>query len=92
MTANAIAISRNLAAAGVEPKAADAIAEAVVTHSDESFATKADIARLEGEIKALRSEIKGEIKTLTNKVTLLTNLVMGLYVGLALLLVDKIIG
>ena len=88
MTTNAIAISRNLAAAGVEPKAADAIAEAVVTHSDESFATKADIARLEGEIKALRSEIKG----LANRITLLSNLVIGLYVGLALLLVDKIIG
>jgi len=81
MTTNAIAISRGLVGAGIEQKAADAIAEAVVTHSDEHLATKADIAELKGEIKALAAQVK-----------LLTGLVAGLYIGLALFFVDKLVG
>ena len=74
MTANAIAISRNLADAGLDKKAADAIAEAVVTHSDENLATKADIARIETAVK------------------LNMGLTIGLYIGIALLFVDKLVG
>ena len=85
MTTNAIAISRGLVGAGLEQKAADAIAEAVVTHSDERFATKADIARLEGELK-------GEIRAVAAQVKLLTGLVAGLYLGLAMLFVDRLVG
>ena len=85
MTANAFAISRRLVEKGVEKRTADAVAEEIVTHSDENFATKADIARLEGKIEALASELRAQIK-------LLTALVIGLYVGLALLFVDRLAG
>ena len=81
MTTNAIAISRGLVGAGLEQKAADAIAEAVVTHSDEHLSTKADIARLEGKIEALAMQVK-----------LLTGLVAGLYIGLAVIFVDRLVG
>ena len=36
MSSNSIAISRELVAAGVEQKTANAMAEAIVTHSDDS--------------------------------------------------------
>ena len=78
---NAIAIARNLAQAGLDKQAADAIAEAVVTHSDEHIATKAGIA-----------EVKGEIKALAAQVRLILGLVAGLYVGLAMLLVSNLTG
>ncbi len=81
MTTNAIAISRRLANAGVEKQVAEAIAEEIVTHSDEHLATKADIAEIKGEINALKAQIKMQ-----------TNLTMGLYIGLALLFVDKLVG
>lgn len=86
MTTHSLAISRDLASAGIEKKHADAIASALATHADETYATKADIARLEGKMEVLSSEIK----SLTERVKLLTNLVIGLYIGLALLLVDRI--
>lgn len=82
---HSLAISRDLEAAGIEKKHAEAIAGAVVTHSDESFATKADIAELKGEIKALSSEMRGQMN-------LLMGLVCGLYIGLALLVVDNLSG
>lgn len=81
MTANAFAISRRLVEKGVEKRTADAVAEEIVTHSDESLATKADIA-----------ELKGEIKALANQVKILTGLVAGLYIGLAVLFVDRLSG
>ncbi len=62
MTANAIAISRNLVVAGLDKKAADAIAEAVVVHADETHATKADIAELRAETKADIAELRAETK------------------------------
>ena len=78
---NAIALARNLAQAGLDKQAADAIAEAVVTHSDEHLATKAGIA-----------EVKGEIKALAAQVRLLLGLVAVLYVGLAVLFVSNLTG
>ena len=78
---NAIALARNLEHAGLDKPAADAIAEAVVTHSDEHLATKADIA-----------EVKGEIKALAAQVRLLLGLVAGLYVGFAVLFVSNLTG
>ena len=85
MTINAIAISRRLAESGMDRKTAEAVAEEIVTHSDETFATKADIAELKGEIM-------GEIKSLAVQVKLLTGLVIGLYIGLAALFVDRLAG
>ena len=66
---------------GVDKTIADAVAEEIVTHSDEHLATKADIARLEGKIETLATQVR-----------LLTGLVAGLYIGLAVLIVDKIAG
>ena len=78
---NAIAISRTLVSAGVERKAADAIAEVVVTHSDENHSTKADIAEVKGEIRLVAEQGKERSK-----------LIMGLQVGLIIFLVaDKFI-
>ena len=80
MSANAFAISRRLAEKGVDKQIADAVAEEIVTHSDENLATKADIAQLKGEIKTLGAQIKW-----------LTTLVMGLYVGLAMLYISRLL-
>ena len=55
---NAFEFSRTLVSAGVERRAADAIAEMVVTHFDENVATKSDIARIEGEIRLLAAQFK----------------------------------
>ena len=85
---NAIALARNLEHAGLDKPAADAIAEAVVTHSDEHLATKADIARLGGKIDGLERDIKA----MADKINLLANLVFGLYVGLAVLFVSNLTG
>lgn len=52
MTTNAFAISRRLVEKGVAKETAEAIAEEIVTHSDESLATKADIARIEAKLDA----------------------------------------
>ena len=82
---NAIALARNLEHAGLDKPAADAIAEAVVTHSDEHLAAKADIARLGGKIDGLGLDIKA----MADKIKLLANLVFGLYVGLAVLFVSN---
>ena len=45
----------------MERKAADAIAEVVVTHFDENASTKSDIARLEGKIEAENAKLNGKI-------------------------------
>ena len=84
MSANAFAISRRLAEKGVDKQIADAVAEEIITHSDENRATKADIARLEGKIDTLS-------KTLGAQVKLLTTLVIGLYVGLAILYISRLL-
>ena len=81
MTANAFAVSRRLVEKGVAKDTAEAIAEEIVTHSDENLATKADIARLEGKIETLAAQVR-----------MLMVLIGGLYVGLALLLVDRLAG
>ena len=86
MTTNAIAIARNLAAAGVEQKAADAIAEAVVTHSDESFATKTDVANVRNDIVRL----EGKIEALAIQIKISIGLSVGLYVALFAFLLGKL--
>ena len=50
MTTNAFAISRHLVEKGVDKPTADAVAEEIVTHSDESHASKSDIIRVETKI------------------------------------------
>ena len=85
MVANAIAISRGLVDAGIDPKAADAIAEAVVTHSDDSHATKSDIAELRGNMNAQFAEVKAQIK-------LIMALGCGLFIGIAVIIVDRLVG
>ena len=92
MTTNAIAISRRLAGAGMEKQAADAIAEEIVTHSDEHLATKADIAGIKGEISALKVELNAFTTEFRSQIKVLTSLIIGLYPGLALLFVDKWVG
>ena len=84
MSANAFAISRRLAEKGVDKQIADAVAEEIVTHSDENLATKADIARLEGKIETLS-------KTLGAPIKWLTILVMGLYVGVAIFYISRLL-
>ena len=59
MSANAFAISRRLAERGVDKQIADAVAEEIVTHSDDNLATKADIARLEVQMKLLTAMVAG---------------------------------
>ena len=78
-------MSRSLVAAGMEQQAADAIAEAVVSHTDESHATKADIAELRGEMNAQFAEIKAQIK-------LVMALGCGLFIGIAVIIVDRLVG
>lgn len=85
MTANAFAISRRLVDKGLEKAAADAVAEEIVAYSDEHLATKADIAELKGEMKALAAEMRVQLK-------LLMGLVGGLYIGIALLFMDRLAG
>ena len=48
-----------------------------------NFATKADIAELKGEIKTLGAQVTTQIKTLTG-------LVIGLYVGIALIFLTQL--
>ena len=82
MATHSLAISRELESAGIEKKHAEAIAEAVATHSDESFATKADIARLEGRIDKVDAKMDAKF-----------NIVIGLVSALFIaFVVDKIVG
>ncbi len=83
----------------MEKQIAEAIAEEIITHSDEHLATKADLAGIKEEIIALKVEIdafkaefRSQIKMLASQIKILTSLVIGLYIGLALLFVDKLIG
>ena len=92
MTTNAIAVSRRLAGAGMEKQAAEAIAEEIVTHSDEHLATKADIAGIKGEFGALKVELNAFKTEFRSQIKMLTSLIIGLYLGLALLFVDKWVG
>lgn len=90
MSASAFAISRRLAERGVDKKTADAVAEEIITHTDENHATKADIVRLEGKIESLAVRMEGKIETLASQIKILTALVVGLYIGLALLVTDRL--
>ena len=92
MTTNAIAVSRRLAGAGMEKQAAEAIAEEIVTHSDEHLATKADIAGIKGEFGALKVELNAFKTEFRSQIKMLTSLIIGLYLGLALLFVEKWVG
>ena len=83
MSANAIAISRQLTESGLTQSAANAIAEVVVDHADESHATKADIANLRAEFKTEIAELRTEVKGLAAMVKLLVILMGGLYAGIA---------
>ena len=73
-------------------QAAEAIAEEIVTHSDEHLATKADIAGIKGEIGALKVEFNAFKSEFRSHIKMLTSLIIGLYLGLALLFVDKWVG
>ena len=81
MATNAFAISRRLVEKGVDKPTADAVAEEIGAHSDESHASKADIARLEGKIEALATQVR-----------LLMGLVAGLYVGFAAIFATNLAG
>lgn len=85
MTISDIAISRNLAAAGFDKPKAEAIAEAISLQADERFATKADIARLEGKMDAQFAEVKMQIK-------LILAINCGLFIGITLLILDRLAG
>ena len=76
----------------MEKQAAEAIAEEIVTHSDEHLATKADIADIKGEIGALKVELNAFKTEFRSQIKMLTSLIIGLYPGLALLFVDKWVG
>ena len=81
----------------MEKQIAEAIAEEIITHSDEHLATKADLAGIRGEIIALKVEIDAFKAEFRSQIKILTSLVIGLYIGLALLFlallfVDKLIG
>ena len=86
MTTNAIAVSRRLAGAGMEKQAVEAIAEEIVTHSDQHPATRADIAGIKQEIGALKVELNAFKAEFRSQIKMLTRLIIGLYLGLALLL------
>ena len=57
MTVNAFAISRRLAEKGVDKATAEAVAEEIVTHSDERHATKEDIAEVKGMIQRVEAKM-----------------------------------
>ena len=92
MTTNAIAVSRRLAEAGMGKQAAEAIAEEIVTHSDEHLATKADITGIKGEFGALKVELNAFKAEFRSQIKMLTSLIIGLYPGLALLFGYKRVG
>ena len=76
----------------MEKQAAEVIAEEIVTHSDEHLATKSDIAGIKGEISALKVELNAFKAEFRSQIKMLTSLIVGLYLGLALLFVDKWVG
>ena len=86
MTTNAIAVSRRLAGAGMEKQVAEAITEEIVTRSGEHPATRADIAGIKREIGALKVELNAFKAEFRSQIKMLTRLIIGLYLGLALLL------
>lgn len=58
MSTNTIAISRRLTEkGGLDKRAADELAEAIADFSDESHASKADLARVEGKVDILTVRI-----------------------------------
>lgn len=81
MTTNSIAVSRNLVATGLELKAANAIAEKVVTHADETLATKTDLAKLEGEIKLLATRMNTKFESLEASLKDQRNMMFGMIIG-----------
>ena len=66
MSGNSIAISRELLAAGMEQAIAAAVAEAIVTHSDERHATREDLVKMEATIK---EKTQDEINALRNQLS-----------------------
>ena len=91
MTANSIAISRNLVSAGMERKAADAVAEEMVTHSGENFSTKEDTARIEGSLGKVEDRV-GKVEGTVLLVAERGKLLLGMQVGLIVLFIaDKFI-
>ena len=86
---NAFELSRTLVSAGVERKAADAIAEVVVTHFDENAATKSDIAELKGELRAVKVEIRAVAEQGKERDKVMMTMLTGVSIGLIVLLVAQ---
>ena len=86
MTTNVIAVSRRLAGAGMEKQVAEAITEEIMTRSGEHLTTRADIAGIKGEFGALKVELNAFKAEFRSQIKMLTSLIIGLYLGLALLL------
>ena len=61
MRIDSLKFARKLEAAGLDRKAAEAIAEGVNEVDVSDLATKADIATVREEIGVLRTEVKGDI-------------------------------
>ena len=61
-------------------------------HSHAHPVTKADIAGIKAEIGALRVELNAFEAEFRSQIKMLTSLIIGLYLGLALLFVDKWVG
>lgn len=72
---NAITISNDLERAGLEKKAADAIASKIVDFKDESSATKADLI----EVKA---ELKNDITRVETKLNIGLGLIVGIFIAI----------
>lgn len=84
MIADTSAIARGLVAAGIDQKAADAIAEAVVTHSSENLATKADVAGLESATKADIARLEDLVKANLFLIVALYLSIIAFFVGMLL--------
>jgi hypothetical protein len=82
MSGNSIAISRELLAAGVEQKTASAVAEAIVTHSDERHATREDLIRLEANLQKQLSKLEAKVDAETKKNDMRFNFIIGLLIAL----------
>jgi hypothetical protein len=64
MSGNSIAISRELLAAGMEQAIAAAVAEAIVTHSDERHATREDMVRLEANLQKQLLKLEAKVDSM----------------------------
>ena len=61
MSSNSIAISRELLAAGVEQKTANAVAEAIVKHSNDHYAAKVEILELKSSLKEENNALRNQL-------------------------------